>query len=92
MSNKHSYFGLLTAELFLSQKSSLYCQDLFGYNIKNILLFVVIVSRFLGPVCIILGAILNWLGFLYNFSFQRLVLIVKLQWSSEIVAFRSCSF
>ena len=54
MSNKHSYFGLLTAELFLSQKSSLYCQDLFGYNIKNILLFVVILCRYLGPVCIIL--------------------------------------
>ena len=44
MSNKRSYSGLLTVELFSSQESSLYCQDLFGYNSKNILLFVVILS------------------------------------------------
>ena len=41
MPNKRSYSGLLTDELFSSQESSLYCQDLFGYNSKNILLFVV---------------------------------------------------
>ena len=43
MSNKRSYSSLLTVELlFSSQESSLYCQDLFGYDSKNILLFVVI--------------------------------------------------
>ena len=92
MSNKRSYSSILTVELFSSQESSLYCQDLFGYNSKNILLFVVILSWFLGPVCVILWATLNWLGFLYDFSFERLVLIVKLQRSSEVVAFKSCSF
>ena len=91
MSNKRPYSGLLTVELFSRQESSLYCQDLFGYNSKNIL-FVVILSWFLGPVCIILRAILNSLGFLYNFSFEYLVLIVKLQRGSEVVAFKSCSF
>ena len=44
MSNKRSYSSLLTVELFLSQESSLYYIDLFGYNSKNILLFVVILS------------------------------------------------
>ena len=92
MPNKRSYSGLLTDELFSSQESSLYCQDLFGYNSKNILLFVVNFSWFLGTVYIILWAILNWLGFLYNFSLEHLVLILKLQRSSEVVAFKSCSF
>ena len=44
MSNKRSYSGLLTVEMFPSQESCLYCQDLFGYNSKNILLFVVLLS------------------------------------------------
>ena len=71
------------------QESSLYCQNLFS---KNILLFVVLLSWFLGLVCVILWAILNWLRFLYDFSFERLVLIFKLQRSSEVVAFKGCSF
>ena len=44
MSNKRSYSGILAVELFSSQESSLYCQDLFRYNSKNILLFVDILS------------------------------------------------
>ena len=91
MSNNRSCSVLLTVGLFPSKESSLYCRDLFGYNSKNILFFVIL-SWFLGPVCIILWAILNWLEFLYNFSFERLVLTVKIQRSSEEVAFKSCSF
>ena len=37
MSNKRSYSSILTVELFSSQESSLYCQDLFGYNTSNVL-------------------------------------------------------
>ena len=44
MSNKRSYSDLATVELFSSLESSLYSQDMFGYNSQNILLFVVILS------------------------------------------------
>ena len=44
MSNKRSQSSLLIAELFSSKEYSLYCQDLFECNGKNILLFVVILS------------------------------------------------
>ena len=53
-------------ELFSNQECSLYFQDLFGYDCKDILLFVVILSKIHGPVNVILWEILNWSALLFS--------------------------